>query len=64
MFMFPVVGLVVLQIGTSLCKGKCVESDVDENVVKESNAKLLSMIGEYSTSNIYKADESELFYNL
>lgn len=48
----------------TLCKRKCVESDVDENVVNECNKKFLSVIGEYSASNIYNSHESELFYNL
>lgn len=40
------------------------KSDVYENIIKEWKEKLLSLIQEYSPSDIYNADERGLFYDL
>lgn len=40
------------------------KADVNENVVKDWEEKLLSLIEGYSPSNIYNADETGLFYDL
>lgn len=40
------------------------KADVNENVVKDWEEKLLSPIEGYSLSNVYNADETGLFYDL